>query len=377
MNKKTVVVGMSGGVDSSVSAQLLKDQGYNVIGLFMHNWEEDDDNGCCTAITDYEDVKRVCNALDIPYYSVNFASEYLDRVFSYFLDEYKKGRTPNPDVLCNREIKFGPFKEFAQKLNADYIATGHYAKVKTIDGVIYLLKAKDLNKDQTYFLNQLSQKQLDNVIFPLGNIEKPEVRKIAEKYGLSTATKKDSTGVCFIGERRFKQFLQEFLPAKPGKICDMEGNQVGTHDGVMFYTLGQRKGLNIGGKKGGNGDRWFVVDKDVKNNILLVSQGEDDQLFSDALTSDNFNWISGLPKEKKFECFAKFRYRQPDQKVTVEIKGDNEIYVSFAEKQRAVTPGQFVVLYQDLNTLLKTNNPEYEGESVCLGGGIIENVIKF
>ena len=376
-NKKTVVVGMSGGVDSSVCAALLRDQGYNVIGLFMHNWEEDDENGCCTSISDYEDVKRVCNKLDVPYYSVNFASEYLDRVFSYFLDEYKKGRTPNPDVLCNREIKFGPFKEHALKLNADYIATGHYAKSVEIDGVVYLLKAKDLNKDQTYFLNQLSQDQLKNVIFPLGDMEKPEVRKLAEDYELNTATKKDSTGVCFIGERRFKEFLQNFLPAKPGDIKDLDGNVVGKHDGVMFYTLGQRKGLNIGGKSGGNGERWFVLNKDVKTNTLIVSQGEDDLLFSDALKGVSFNWISGKPKNKKFKCFAKFRYRQPDQEVEVEVKENSEIYVTFAEKQRAVTPGQFIVLYANMNEYLGLNEDKYKDDMICLGGGIINEVFKF
>ena len=364
MKNKTVVVGMSGGVDSSVAAALLKEQGYNVIGLFMNNWEEKDENGCCSAISDYEDVKRVCAKLNIPYYSVNFADEYMDRVFSYFLEEYKKGRTPNPDVLCNREIKFGPFKEFAEKLGADYIATGHYAKVETVDGKVRLLKARDLNKDQTYFLNQLSQDQLNNVLFPLGDLQKPEVRKIAEKYGLITFDKKDSTGICFIGEKRFKQFLQNYLPAKQGDIKDLSGNVVGKHDGVMFYTLGQRKGLDLGGKAGGNGDRWFVIDKDINENVLYVSQGEDDKLFSSELYADNFNWIN-KPDSKLFECYAKFRYRQPDQKVKVEVLNDNNIHVIFNDKQRAVTPGQFVVLYSDYSDLDKE----------CLGGGIIDKVI--
>ena len=363
-NKKTVVVGLSGGVDSSVAAALLKEQGYNVIGLFMVNWEEDDENGVCTSVTDYEDVKRVSEKLDIPYYTVNFAKEYLDRVFSYFLGEYKKGRTPNPDVLCNREIKFGPFKEFAEKLGADYIATGHYAKVERENGKVHLLKSKDLNKDQTYFLNQLSNEQLSNVLFPLSDIEKPKVREIAEKYGLVTATKKDSTGICFIGERRFKQFLKNYVPAKSGKIMDLEGNVVGTHDGVMFYTLGQRKGLDLGGKAGGNGERWFVIDKDIKNNILYVSQGEDEKLFSKGLISDKMNWICDEPKENSFTCFAKFRYRQPDQEVVVTKLGDGKIKVDFKEKQRAVTPGQFVVLYKP-----------YKDEMECLGGGIIDKVI--
>lgn len=355
---KTVVVGMSGGVDSSVAAALLKEQGYNVIGLFMQNWEEDDENGVCTAVSDYEDVKRVCNLLKIPYYTVNFSKEYLDRVFSYFLEEYKCGRTPNPDVLCNREIKFGPFLEYAKSLGADYIATGHYAKVEKVAGKTHLLKAKDTNKDQTYFLNQLSQEQLKDVLFPLADMLKPDVRKIAEKYNLTTATKKDSTGICFIGERRFRQFLQEYIPANEGDIMTLDGEVVGKHEGAMFYTLGQRRGLNIGGKAGGTGERWFVIDKDIKKNIVYVSQGEDTKLFSKGLRAIKINWIPERPKTDKFECFAKFRYRQPDQEVSVEIDGDNAI-VKFKNPQRAVTPGQFVVFYN---------------ETECLGGGIIEEL---
>lgn len=353
-----VVVGMSGGVDSSVVACLLKEQGYDVIGLFMHNWEEDDENGVCTSVNDYEDVKRVCNKIGIPYFSVNFAQEYLDRVFKYFLEGYEKGRTPNPDVLCNREIKFGPFLEYAKSLGADYIATGHYAKVHRENGFTYLQKAKDTNKDQTYFLNQLNQEQLKNVIFPLGDLIKPDVRKIAEKYGLSTAEKKDSTGICFIGERRFRQFLKSYIPCNPGDIVDLAGNKVGEHEGVIYYTLGQRKGLNIGGKSDGNGKRWFVVDKNVKENKLIVSQGEPDELFSNGLVTYKVNWIPFEPKEKEFECFAKFRYRQPDQKVKVKIESDR-VVVNFIEKQRAVTPGQYVVFYDEVN---------------CLGGGVIEEI---
>ena len=357
--KKTVVVGMSGGVDSSVAAALLKEQGYNVIGLFMQNWEEDDENGVCTAVSDYEDVKRVCNLLKIPYYTVNFAKEYLDRVFSYFLEEYKCGRTPNPDVLCNREIKFGPFLEYARSLGADYIATGHYAKVEKRGEKTYLLMAKDDNKDQTYFLNQLSQDQLKDVIFPLADMLKPDVRKIAEKYNLITADKKDSTGICFIGERRFRQFLQNYIPANSGDIMTLDGKVVGKHEGAMFYTLGQRRGLNIGGKSGGTGERWFVIDKDIKKNIVYVSQGEDTKLFSKGLKAIKMNWIPEMPKERKFECFAKFRYRQPDQAVSVEIK-DDYVLVNFKEPQRAVTPGQFVVFYT---------------KTECLGGGVIDELI--
>ena len=359
-NKKTVVIGMSGGVDSSVSALLLKQQGYNVIGLFMNNWEEKDDCGVCTATEDYEDVRRVCDKIGIPYYSVNFAKEYLDRVFSTFLSEYEKGRTPNPDVLCNREIKFGPFLDYAKMMGADYIATGHYCKLDTDGKYFYLKKAKDKSKDQSYFLNQLSQDQLSQVLFPLADIEKTEVRRIALENDLVNAKKKDSTGVCFIGERNFKNFLQHYLPAKKGEIVDVNGKVVGEHDGVLYYTLGQRKGLKIGGLAGGNGERWFVLEKDVKNNRLIVSQGEDDKLFSSSLIATEFNWIPKTPENNKFTCFAKFRYRQPDQKVDVEIK-NNKVYVYFAEKQRAVTPGQYVVLYD-------------ENEN-CLGGGVIDEVI--
>ncbi|MBE7073867.1 MAG: tRNA 2-thiouridine(34) synthase MnmA [Clostridiales bacterium] len=351
-----IVVGVSGGVDSSVAAYLLKKQGHDVIGLFMVNWEEQD--GQCTAEDDFEDVKRVCSKIGIPYFSVNYAKEYYDRVFTYFLEEYKKGRTPNPDVLCNREVKFGPFLEQAIKLGADKIATGHYAKKIEKDGKFYLAKADDLNKDQSYFLNQLNQKQLEAVVFPLENIDKPQVRDIARELELSTAEKKDSTGICFIGERNFKKFLQGFLPAQKGKILDLEGREVGQHDGLMYYTLGQRRGLNIGGLKGGNGQRWFVVKKDLENNILYVTQGEDDILYSDGLFASGMNWIPEKPKELEFECFAKFRYRQPDQKVKVTVLSDSEIKVDFEERQRAITPGQFVVLYDE--------------DGLCLGGGTID-----
>ena len=353
---KTVVIGISGGVDSSVSAYLLKKQGYNVIGLFMVNWEDD---GICTAEEDYEDVKRVCNKIGIPYYTVNYTKEYYDHVFKHFLSEYKKGRTPNPDVLCNREIKFGPFLEQAKKLGADYIATGHYAKLIEKAGKHYLAKAKDLNKDQSYFLNQLSQKQLENVIFPLADIEKPEVRHIAAELDLSNAKKKDSTGICFIGERNFKNFLKTYLPAQKGLIKTLDGEVVGEHDGLMYYTLGQRRGLNIGGKSGGTGERWFVLKKDLQTNTLIVSQGEDDALFSSGLVASEFNWIPEKPTEEKFDCFAKFRYRQPDQAVTVELVGD-KVHIKFKEKQRAVTPGQYAVLYDE--------------NGLCLGGGVIDEV---
>lgn len=357
-----IVVGMSGGVDSSVVAKLLKDSGEPVVGLFMKNWEEKDDNGVCTSEKDFADVKSVANKIGIPYYSVNFVKEYYERVFEHFLEEYKKGRTPNPDVLCNREIKFGPFLDYAKKLGARKIATGHYAQVEEKDGLFYLKKAVDQNKDQTYFLNQLSQEQLSMALFPIGHLTKPELRKLAEEYGLSTAEKKDSTGICFIGERNFKEFLRNYLPAKPGKIKDIQtGRILGCHDGLMYYTLGQRKGLGIGGQKDGSGEAYFVCDKDLEKNELLVSQGEQDILFSDALESGVVNWIPQKPETNDFDCFAKFRYRQPEQKVHVHINEDGTTLVTFAERQRAITPGQYVVFYD---------------ENYCLGGGVIEKVIK-
>lgn len=361
MKNKTVVVGMSGGVDSSVAALLLKEQGYNVIGLFMVNWNEEDENGVCTSTTDYEDVKRVCSTIGIPYFTVNYAKEYWDRVFEYFLEEYKKGRTPNPDVLCNREIKFGPFLEQAKKIGADYIATGHYAKVYEKNGLYYLAKAKDKNKDQSYFLNQLSQEQLKNTIFPLSDMLKPDLRIIAQKHNFVNAEKKDSTGVCFIGERHFRQFLKQYIPMQKGDIIDTNNNIVGQHDGVYYYTIGQRRGLNIGGMSTGNGKRWYVIGKDVEKNILYVSQGEGEELYSSGLITYKVNWIPQTPADKKFDCFAKFRYRQPDQAVSVEIK-DDKVIVTFKEKQRAVTEGQFVVFY--------------DKEENCLGGGIIDEIIK-
>lgn len=351
-----VVVGISGGVDSSVAAYLLKKAGHDVIGLFMINWDEED--GQCTAMDDYEDVKRVCDKIGIPYYSVNYAKEYYDRVFTYFLEEYKNGRTPNPDVLCNREIKFGPFLEKARSLGADMIATGHYAKSFTKDGLAYLCKAKDLTKDQSYFLNQLSQDQLSSVIFPLADIEKKEVREIAKKLGLSTAEKKDSTGICFIGERNFRKFLKQYLPAKSGEIRTLDDKVVGKHDGLMYYTIGQRHGLNLGGTHNGNGERWFVVKKDLKNNVLYVNQGECEELFSNGLIATDMNWIPKKPTEKEFECLAKFRYRQPDQEVKVTILEDKKIKVDFKKKQRAIAEGQFIVLYSS--------------DGLCLGGGIID-----
>ncbi len=356
---KTVVIGMSGGVDSSVAALLLKKQGYNVIGLYMNNWEEKDECGACTGEEDFADVRRVANAIGIPYYSVNLAKEYLDRVFSYFLAEYKAGRTPNPDVLCNREIKFKDFKEKAKSLGADYIATGHYCDILHDGDTHYLLKAKDQGKDQTYFLNQLSQSQLEGVLFPLGKLDKSEVRKIAEENGLATATKKDSTGICFIGERNFRNFLLNYIPAQKGKIMTYDGKVLGEHLGLMYYTIGQRRGLGIGGQSGDDGSRWFVIEKDLKNNILYVAHGAEDRLYSKGLVMKECNWIPYGPNEKEFTCTAKFRYRQPEQECKVYIRPD-KIEVEFKEKQRAITEGQFAVFY--------------DGDK-CIGGGVIEKAI--
>ncbi len=355
---KTVVVGMSGGVDSSVAALLLKEQGYNVIGLFMLNWEEQSQSGACNAESDYEDVRRVCALLNIPYYSVNFAKEYQERVFKHFLDEYAAGRTPNPDVLCNREIKFGPFREYALSLGADYIATGHYCGIEhCADGKHYLLKAADNNKDQTYFLNQVTQKQFENVLFPLADMPKSRVREIAEQHGLATAAKKDSTGICFIGERNFRKFLSEYLPAKSGKILTLDGEEVGEHIGLMHYTIGQRRGVNLGGKSGEDG-RWFVVKKDLKNNILYVSHGDEAPLYSKECFVSGLNWIGVEPVSQPFKCTAKFRYRQGEQGVTL-YPENGGVRVVYDLPQRAVTEGQYAVFYD---------------EKRCLGGGVIEKV---
>ncbi|MBP2240529.1 tRNA-specific 2-thiouridylase [Cytobacillus eiseniae] len=353
-----VVVGMSGGVDSSVAALLLKEQGYDVIGIFMKNWDDTDENGVCTATEDYEDVIRVCNQIGIPYYAVNFEKQYWDKVFTYFLEEYKAGRTPNPDVMCNKEIKFKAFLEHAMNLGADYLATGHYARVEYRDGEYKMLRGIDENKDQTYFLNQLNQEQLEKVMFPIGNIEKAKVRELATKAGLATATKKDSTGICFIGERNFKEFLSNYLPAQPGNMETFDGKVVGKHDGLMYYTIGQRHGLGIGGA----GEPWFAIGKDLKKNILYVGQGfHNEKLYSQSITAVNMSWVSNVEKAKTFQCTAKFRYRQPDNQVTVEILEDNQVRVIFQEPIRAITPGQAVVFYQ--------------GDE-CLGGGTIDEVFK-
>ncbi|NLM34252.1 MAG: tRNA 2-thiouridine(34) synthase MnmA [Clostridiales bacterium] len=359
-HNKRIIVGMSGGVDSSVAALLLKEQGYEVIGVFMKNWDEKDDEGLCTVVDDYEDMRRVCDEIGIRYYSVNFVKEYWDRVFTYFLEEYKKGRTPNPDVMCNKEIKFKAFLDYAMKVGASYMATGHYARVDFQDGEYRLLRGVDNNKDQTYFLCMLNQEALSKTLFPIGHLNKKEVREIAEKYNLTTAKKKDSTGVCFIGERNFRKFLNNYLPAKPGYMKTVDGEIIGKHEGLMHYTIGQRKGLGIGGR--GTGEPWFVVDKDVKNNILYVAQGENNPIaFTLGLEASNLNWISKKDLPESFTCTAKFRYRQPDQGVKVILTGNNSCTVIFDKPQRGIAPGQAVVFY--------------DGD-VCLGGGIIEKGLK-
>lgn len=355
MSKKRVVIGMSGGVDSAVSAALLKEQGYDVVGLYMSNWKETDPNGCCTGEQDWTDVKYVCDKVGIPYYSVDFSQQYMDNVFKLFVEEYKKGRTPNPDVLCNREVKFGPFADFAREMGADYIATGHYCKIRHENDTHYLLRAKDDNKDQTYFLNQVSSFQLRDVIFPIGDMTKPEVRECARRFDIPVAEKKDSTGICFIGERNFRQFLSQYIPMKDGDIVTQDGKVVGRHQGVYYYTLGQRRGLGIGGFADGNGERWFVLDKDVEKNLLIVSQGEDSVLFKDGLVTEGFNFITP-PPSSEFQCEVRIKHRQPLQKAVATILDNEDVSIVFEQKQRAISPGQYAVIYV--------------GE-VCLGGGVI------
>lgn len=359
-----VVVGMSGGVDSSVSAYLLKEQGYDVVGVFMKNWDDKNDSGVCTVTEDYQDVAKVANQLGIPYYSVNFEKEYWDRVFTYFLDEYKNGRTPNPDVMCNKEVKFKAFLDYAMEIDADYIAMGHYAQVvRDEDGNVHLMRGADENKDQTYFLSQLSNEQLDRVMFPIGGMEKSEVRRIAEEAGLATAKKKDSTGICFIGERNFSQFLSEFLPAQPGKMVTVDGEVKGEHFGLMNYTIGQRKGLGIGGD-GKSNEPWFVVGKDLSTNTLIVGQGyHNEHLYADRLEASRLSFVNDISERgEEFHCTAKFRYRQKDSGVTVKFNEERDkVEVIFDEPVRAITPGQEVVFYDGLE---------------CLGSGTIDFAYK-
>ncbi|WP_374421571.1 tRNA 2-thiouridine(34) synthase MnmA [Chromobacterium sp.] len=356
-SKKRIVVGMSGGVDSSVTASLLKQQGHEVIGVFMQNWEDDNDDEYCSIKQDALDAMSVADIVGIDMEIVNFAKEYKDRVFSYFLKEYSAGRTPNPDVLCNAEIKFKAFLDYAMELGADCIATGHYARKLEQDGTHYLMKAVDHTKDQSYFLYRLQQHQLAKAIFPLGEIRKTEVRKLAEEAGLPTAAKKDSTGICFIGERPFREFLQRYLPTKPGEMILPDGKVVGEHIGLMYYTLGQRKGLNIGGARDGTGEPWFVAGKDIPGNRLIVVQGHDHPLLlKPTLAMADLSWT--LPSAPAAgEYAAKNRYRMADAGCNLSAIVDGQARLTFRDKQWAVTPGQSAVLY--------------DGD-ICLGGGIIQ-----
>jgi len=365
-----VIVGMSGGVDSSVSAVLLQQQGYHVEGLFMKNWDEDDGTEYCTAKQDLADALAVCHRLGIKLHTANFAAEYWDNVFEHFLAEYRSGRTPNPDILCNREIKFKVFLEYAQMLGAEYIATGHYVRKAEVDGHTRLLKGLDNNKDQSYFVHAVGEAEFARTLFPVGELEKPEVRAIAEEYELITHDKKDSTGICFIGERRFKDFLGQYLPAQPGNIVNEFGDVLGKHSGLMYQTLGQRQGLGIGGVKGAGEAPWFVAEKNLKTNELVVVQGKDHPLlYKQCLSATHLHWINtDFPQQIQFRCQIKTRYRQPDQWGWVTLIQDGKppaqplaenadaLEILFDQPQRSITPGQAVVFYM--------------GET-CLGGATI------
>lgn len=353
-----VIVGMSGGVDSSVAALLLQEQGYQVEGLFMKNWEEDDGTQYCTAKEDFADAQAVADKLGITLHGANFAAEYWDNVFEHFLAEYRAGRTPNPDILCNREIKFKAFIDYAMLLGADYIATGHYTRTGFADGRSTLLKGLDGSKDQSYFLHAVGNAELAKSLFPVGSIAKPEVRRLALQHGLATAKKKDSTGICFIGERRFKEFLQQYLPAQPGEIHGLDGEYLGRHQGLMYHTIGQRQGLGIGGRALRPEQPWYVVDKDMGNNVLLVAQGNDHPaLFKTHLFTREIFWVAGQAPSLPLHCSAKVRYRQQDQSCILSECAQNRYRVDFTVPQRAITPGQSVVFYSD---------------DRCLGGGVIE-----
>lgn len=356
-----VIVGMSGGVDSSVSALLLQQQGYEVEGLFMKNWDEDDGTEYCTAKDDLADAQAVCDKLNIHLHTANFAAEYWDNVFEHFLAEYKAGRTPNPDILCNREIKFKAFLDYAVMLGADFIATGHYVRKQQHGDCAKLIKGLDNNKDQSYFLHAVSGTEIAKTLFPVGDLEKPEVRAIAERHSLVTHNKKDSTGICFIGERRFNDFLQQYMPAQPGAIEDTDGNPMGEHGGLMYHTIGQRQGLGIGGVKGASDAPWYVVDKDLERNVLIIAQGSQHlRLFKQGLLVSSIHWIESKPTTLPYRCKAKIRYRQEDQACEISPTVDG-YQIIFDQPQRAITPGQSVVFY--------------DGET-CLGGGVIEHAFN-
>ena len=357
-NKK-VVLGLSGGVDSAVAAILLQRAGAEVHALHMTNWEDDD--GYCTAADDLQDARHICEQLDIPLHHANFSKQYRDQVFEYFLDEYRAGRTPNPDVLCNREIKFGVFRDYAKRLGGELLATGHYVQSDIIDGRGTLMKGADAGKDQSYFLHAVSSEALAESVFPLGDLQKNEVRQIARDFGLDIHDKKDSTGICFIGERPFREFLSTYLPAKPGPMRTPGGAEMGTHQGLMYYTLGQRQGLGIGGRNDRSEEPWYVVAKNLDDNVLVVAQGEHDMLFSNWLIATDASWI-GMPPDgldEGLRCKAKIRYRQADQDCVVRTLADEQIEVRFDERQKAVAPGQFVVFYD---------------ADRCLGGAVIHQI---
>ncbi|MGJ0490592.1 tRNA 2-thiouridine(34) synthase MnmA [Methylobacter sp.] len=357
---KNIIVGMSGGVDSSVTALQLLEQGHQVTGLFMKNWEEDDGTEYCTAMEDLADAQQVCDKLGIELKTINFAAEYWDEVFEVFLSEFQAGRTPNPDILCNKHVKFKAFLNYAiEDLGAEYIATGHYARVSEKNGEYFLLKGLDPGKEQSYFLYTLGQKQLARTLFPIGHLHKTEIRAMAKKAGFANHKKKDSTGICFIGERRFKEFLQRYLPTQPGEMRTPEGKYIGPHQGLMYYTLGQRQGLGIGGVKDAPDEPWYVLEKDLENNVLIVGQGHDHPLMlHNVLEASQLDWCSNKPLTRPIRCSAKTRYRQPDQSCRLEPIGNDRCKAVFDQPQRAITPGQSVVFY--------------DGE-ICLGGGIIES----
>ena len=353
-SQQTVIVGMSGGVDSSVTALLLKQQGYCVIGLFMKNWEEHDENGVCTSASDYDDVSRVCEQIDIPYYTVNFVEEYRTMVFAQFIEDFKQGLTPNPDILCNKEIKFKLFLDKAMQLGADFLATGHYCQNQQIDEKRCLVKGADPQKDQTYFLYTLNRAILQKVLFPVGGLEKNEVRRLARLHNLATSEKKDSTGICFIGERHFRTFLSQHVAMQPGNFQTLQGKIVGKHQGAAYYTLGQRKGLGIGGA----GEAWFVVGKDMSTGIVFVEQGADHPaLYCDEIAATQLSWIADAPPALPYACHSKVRYRQADQPCVIQNIENGCAFVTFPQPQRAVTPGQSIVFYQG---------------TTCLGGGVIQ-----